>query len=277
MARRTPAGRPPDDYDPDDVPRFAVTVDVVILTVDDAELKVLLVRRGGEPHRGAWALPGGFKRPDETLDEAAARELSEETGVEGVRRLTQFGTYGDPERDPRMNVVTVAYLAVLADVGRLTAGTDADDAALWPVAEVIDGRLELAFDHRRIVGDAVRRAGTDLETSDLATAFVGPEFTLSELRAVYEAVWSTRFDAANFRRTLLSEEVIEPTGRWAAPGSEGGRPPELYRASALWDDRSPVSRPRAVESRATPRKPRSPALRQKRAPRKKPDTPGESP
>ena len=253
MATRRKGDQSPDGYRPDDFPRFAVTVDVVILTIADGQLKVLLVRRGGDPYKGAWALPGGFKRPDESLDAAAARELREETGVDTARRLTQFGTYGDPDRDPRMNVVTVGYFAVLPDIGTVTAGTDAADAALCSVAEVAGGRLELAFDHRRIVTDAVERAGTDLETSDLATAFVGPEFTLSQLRAVYEAVWVTTFDAANFRRSLLTEELVMPTGRRAPSGSEGGRPPELYTASPEWAERSPVSRPRkTVTSKPQP-------------------------
>ena len=244
MATRRSPAKQPAGYRADDYPRFAVTVDVVILTIAEGALQVLLVRRGGEPYQGSWALPGGFKLPDETLDEAAARELREETGVASARRLTQFGTYGDPERDPRMNVVTVAYFAVIADVGELAAGTDAEDAKLWPVAEIADGRLELAFDHGRIVTDAVERAGTDLEVSDLATAFVGPEFTLTELRNVYEAVWATRFDPANFRRSLLTDEAVTPTGKRAPAGSDGGRPPELYRASRSWESASPVSRPR---------------------------------
>lgn len=252
MARERRSAKPPAGYSPDDFPRFAVTVDVVILTIADRALQVLLVRRGGEPYQGSWALPGGFKRPDETLDEAAARELREETGVASARRLTQFGTYGDPDRDPRMNVVTVAYFAVLADVGTLAAGTDAEDAALRPVAEIADGRLELAFDHGRIVTDAVERAGTDLEVSDLATAFVGPEFTLTELRTVYEAVWATSFDPANFRRSLLAEDAVTPTGKRAPSGSDGGRPPELFRASRSFQSLPPVSRPRPSAKPARP-------------------------
>jgi 8-oxo-dGTP diphosphatase len=245
MATDRPGDHPRPGYRPDDHPAFAVTVDVVILTVDQGELKVLLVRRSSDPYQGMWALPGGFKGPEETLEEAAARELSDETGLRRAGVLTQFGTYGDPGRDPRMNAVTVAYFAAVAEVGALTAGTDTEDAALWPVAEVVDGRHELAFDHRRIVTDAVERAGTDLETSDLATAFVGPEFTLSQLRSVYEAVWATRFDPANFRRSMLSDRVVEPTGKHAPSSAEGGRPPELFRVSATWM-RSPVNRPTAA-------------------------------
>ena len=231
----------------DEYPSFAVTVDVVILSVVSGRLHVLLVRRGEPPFTGAWAIPGGFKRPDETLDEAAARELHEETGVVAPRHLAQFGAYGDPGRDPRGNVVTVAYLAVTPEVGELTAGTDASDARLWAVADVLEGDLELAFDHRRILTDAIERAGAELEGSDLATAFVGPTFTLSELQSVYEAIWGDRLDAANFRRSLASEAdaaYVEPTGQRAPAGPKGGRPPELFRAGEAWRTGSPLKRSR---------------------------------
>jgi len=132
-------------------------VDVVILTMSAGRLQVLLVRRGVAPFKGKWAIPGGFKRPNETLDEAARRELAQETGVDSASLLTQFGAYGDPGRDPRMNVVTVAYLAVLREVGEIIAGTDAAEAALIPVSDAVNGKIELAFDHAQIVLDAVER------------------------------------------------------------------------------------------------------------------------
>ena len=112
-------------------------MDVVILTMAEGALQVLLVRRGEQPFKDVWAIPGGFKRPAETLDEAARRELSEETGVDVPSLLTQFGAYGDPGRDPRMNVVTVAYLAVLRDVGAIVAGTDAAEASLVPASDIL--------------------------------------------------------------------------------------------------------------------------------------------
>jgi 8-oxo-dGTP diphosphatase len=152
----------PDAYDASAYPRFAVTVDVVIFTLADGELQVLLVQRGQEPFAGMWAVPGGFKLPDETLDEAARRELIEETGVDAAV-LVQLGAYGDPGRDPRMHVVTVAHVAVLRDIGTLAAGTDAAAAALFPVSDVVGRRIELAFDHQRIVRDAVERVRSDLE------------------------------------------------------------------------------------------------------------------
>ena len=236
--------RAPQGYDAASYPAFAVTVDIVIFTIVDDALTVLLVRRGGDPYAGSWALPGGFKRPDETSTRPP-RELREETGVGDAAHLVQLGAYGDPGRDPRTDVVTVAYLAVLRDVGEPKAATDVTETALRPVADVVSGRLELAFDHARIVRDAVERAQRDLETTSLATAFVGPDFTLSELRRVFEAVWDTQFDPANFRRKLLSEpDWVEPTGRRAKPGAEGGKPPELYRTVAAWSLGAPVRRPR---------------------------------
>ena len=233
----------PPGYDPRDFPAFAVTVDVVILTMVDGVLEVLLVRRGQEPFKGMWATPGGFKRPDETLDEAARRELAEETGVDVPSLLTQFGAYGDPGRDPRMNVVTVAYLAVLRDVGAIVAGTDAEHAALVPVSDVLEERIELAFDHLAVLRDAVDRVRVELEVSGIATAFVGTTFTIAELRAVYEAIWGVQLDAANFRRSLVGEDGwVIPTGRTARPGPGGGRPAELYRAGQAWKHGAPIQR-----------------------------------
>src|SRR3989475_10237945 len=145
MATKTRDPGVPLGYDPAQFPAFAVTVDVVILTMSEGMLHVLLVCRGETPFEGMWAIPGGFKRPTETLDAAAKRELVEETGVDAASLLAQFGAYGDPERDPRMSVVTIAYLAVLRDVGALVAGSDAADASLVPVTDVLNEQIDLAF------------------------------------------------------------------------------------------------------------------------------------
>jgi 8-oxo-dGTP diphosphatase len=236
------AGVPP-DYDPSEFPAFAVTVDAVILTMLEGRLHVLLVRRGVPPFEGMWAIPGGFKPPDETLDEAAQRELAEETGVHGEGMLRQFGAYGDPGRDPRMNVVTVAYVAVLREVGEVVGGSDAAAAALVPVSDVLNGKIDLAFDHARIVRDAVERVRGDLERTGIATAFLGPTFTLAELRAVYEAVWGVHLDPANFRRSVVTDDGwVVPTGRRARPGATGGKPAELFRAGRKWKHGSPIRR-----------------------------------
>jgi 8-oxo-dGTP diphosphatase len=142
-----------------------------------------------------------------------------------------------------MNVVTVAYLAVLREVRGIAAGTDAAAAALIPVSDATNGKIELAFDHARIVRDAVERVSADLDLTGIATAFVGPTFTIAELRGVYEAVWGVRLDGANFRRTIVAENGwVVPTGRLARPGSTGGKPAELYRAGRMWKLGSPIRR-----------------------------------
>ena len=250
MTTRTSGGQAPPGYDPSQFPAFAVTVDIVILTMSDGALHVVLVRRGEAPFQGMWAIPGGFKRPTETLDEAAKRELREETGVDAASLLAQFGAYGDPERDPRMNVVTIGYVAVIRDVGAVVAGSDAADAALMPVSEVLTGKLPLAFDHLRILRDAIERVRVELEVSGIATAFVGTTFTMAELRAVYEAIWGVQLDAANFRRSVVAEDGwVIPTGRLARPGPAGGRPAELYRAGRAWRHGGPIHRIQRTDER----------------------------
>ena len=250
MTRAVESAGVPPGYDPSQFPPFAVTVDVVILTMADGRLQVLLVKRGVPPYEGMWAIPGGFKQPGETLDEAATRELAEETGLDGATLLSQFGAYGDPGRDPRMNVVTVAYLAVLREVRDLAAGTDAAHAALVPASDVLDGTLDLAFDHERIVRDAIARVRVELENTGIATEFVGNTFTLAELRAVYEAVWGVHLDGANFRRSVVAEEGwVIPTGRRARPGASGGKPAELYRAGRMWKQGGPIRFPQGNDKR----------------------------
>ena len=222
-----------DGYDPAGFPTVAVTVDVVALTIRDGRLHVLLVERGGHPFAGWRALPGGFVR-DETLDAAALRELAEETALrpgEGALdrvHLEQLRSYGDPGRDPRMRVFSVAYLAFAPSLPDPRAGSDAAGAFWVPVDEV----GELAFDHATILADGLDRARAKLEYTPLATAFVGPEFTISELRAVYTAVWGEELHAGNFHRKVLSVPgFVESTGETAPrAGERGGPKPKLYRA-----------------------------------------------
>ena len=195
----------PAGYNATAYPSFAVTVDLVVITFMRGEPSVVLIRRSADPYAGRWALPGGFKTPDETLDEAARRELLEETGVETGAQLVQSGAYGDPGRDPRSNVVTVAY-AIPATPSTLTglrSGGDAADAALIPIEAIHNGTVELAFDHRRILNDAVESLAVRLEHSGIAPAFLDEPFTLTELRRVYERLWGEELNAANFRRSLL--------------------------------------------------------------------------
>ena len=213
-------------YSPSDFPPFAVTVDLVVLTVRADALCALLVRRGEAPFRGRWALPGGFVRVSESVDAAAARELVEETGVSGLH-LEQLGTYGEPRRDPRMRVVSVAYLALAPDLPVPVAGTDAAAASWVSVAEV----SSLAFDHSVILADGVERARAKLEYTPLGTEFCPAEFTVAELRRVYEVVWGVTLDARNFHRKVTGVEgLLEATG--GSTSRDGGRPAALYRRGA---------------------------------------------
>jgi 8-oxo-dGTP diphosphatase len=220
-------------------PAFAVTVDLVILTVGEEGLEALVIERGEEPFLGELALPGGFVRPDETLAAAASRELAEETGLR-VAHLEQLASYGEPDRDPRMRVVTVAYLAMTPDPPVLTAGTDAAAASWVPVRSL--ARKHLAFDHRKILRDGVDRARAKLEYTTLATAFCPREFTIAELRRIYEAIWGEELDPRNFSRKVLSTEgFIVPTDAITTRG--GGRPARLYRAGPATELSPPLRRP----------------------------------
>ncbi|MFI6849281.1 NUDIX domain-containing protein [Kitasatospora sp. NBC_00085] len=276
-------------YDPRAYTPVAVTVDVVALTLRHGSLHVLLVERAGPPYQGSWALPGGFLRAgEEGLDEAAARELAEETGLHGSSdaeaalsriHLEQLGTYGAPDRDPRMHVVSVAYLAFAPDLPDPQAGSDAATAAWHPVTaldlrpptgrspaaggpvdthgggvdgpagpsaeaaqphtaqphtaqphteEPDDGRpapIALAFDHARILADGLDRARAKIEYSPLATAFLRHDFTIPELRAVYEAVWDEKLHPGNFHRKVLSVPgFVESTGTTTERGGARGGP-----------------------------------------------------
>ncbi|MFI6485018.1 NUDIX hydrolase [Nonomuraea sp. NPDC050663] len=216
-------------YNPRDYPPVAVTVDVVALTIRDRRLNVLIVERGVQPFLGHWALPGGFVRPDENLDAAAVRELGEETGL-GIRpaHLEQLGSYGTPERDPRMRVVSIAYLAFGPDLPDPMAGSDAAQAVWHPV----DDLPPLAFDHERILNDGIERARSKLEYTPLATAFLPGTFTVSELRLIYESVWGTALHAGNFHRKVLSVPgFVEGTGETTQTGGpKGGPRAKLYTA-----------------------------------------------
>jgi 8-oxo-dGTP diphosphatase len=222
-------------------PAFAVTVDLVVLTVRDGDLSVLLVRRGAPPFRSRWALPGGFVLAAEDLPDAAARELSEETGLaDPAAHLEQLGSYGAPRRDPRGRVVTVAYLALLPDLPTPQAGTDAAAAAWRPVCALAGTRL--AFDHDEILADGVERARSKLEYTPLAAAFCPPEFTIGQLREVYETVWGTRLDPRNFHRKVTGTPgFVTPTGR--STTGERGRPAQVYRRGPATTLYPPMLRP----------------------------------
>jgi ADP-ribose pyrophosphatase YjhB (NUDIX family) len=213
-------------YDPRAYAPVAVTVDIVALTIRAGVLHVLLVERGEHPFAGRLALPGGFVR-DENLDQAARRELSEEAEV-GKVHLEQLATFGDPARDPRMRVISVAYLAFAPSLPDPRAGGDAS-AARWVPVKKARG---LAFDHDEIVRAGLERARAKLEYTPLAAAFVADEFTIGELRAVYAAVWGEEPHAGNFHRKVLSVPgFVEGTGATTEKGGQRGGPKaRLYRA-----------------------------------------------
>jgi 8-oxo-dGTP diphosphatase len=214
--------------------QLRLAVDLAVLTVRENLLQVLLIERGNEPFRGQVALPGGFLRADEDLRQAAERELAEETSLDGGSlHLEQIAAYSEPGRDPRGRVVSVAYLAIAPDLPVPAAGSDASGAFWAPV-----GRLpgKLAFDHSAMLADAVELARTRLEFTTLATAFCDDEFTIGDLRTVYEVVWGTAVDPRNFNRKVAhTEGFVLPTGTKRVPGT--GRPAALYRrgqAQALY-------------------------------------------
>lgn len=211
-------------YDPSAYERPSVTVDVVIFSLIEESLCVLLVRRKQWPFADMWAIPGGFVRMEESLAEAAARELAEETGVRDVY-TEQLYTFGDPDRDPRTRVITVAYFAIMpADaIDDPVAGSDAAEAGWFPA----DDLPELAFDHDEIVAYALTRLRYKLEYTMVGFELLPDTFTLSELQHAYELILGEELDKRNFRRKVLSAEILEYTGKKQREGE--GRPARLFR------------------------------------------------
>jgi 8-oxo-dGTP diphosphatase len=210
-------------YDPSRYERPSVTVDVVIFSLIEDQLQVLLVRRKEWPFAGMWAIPGGFIRMTESLEEAAARELAEETGVHDVY-MEQLYTFGAPDRDPRTRVITVAYFALVpaGAVRDHRAGSDAAETGWWPVQAL----PELAFDHREILDYALTRLRYKLEYTSVGFELLPDVFTLSELQNAYELILGESLDKRNFRRKILTADVLEDTGQLRREGE--GRPARLY-------------------------------------------------
>lgn len=239
-------------YDLSDYPTVAVTVDVVVLSILDGELVVLVVERAEHPYLGRLALPGGFVAPDESLDSAAVRELAEETGVaahldgdtDGVF-IEQLATFGDPGRDPRGRVISVAYVAFVPVPSRdLAAGGDAR-AARWIPLRDLDERF--AFDHGAIVAAAVERVRAKIEWATVAGWFVTEPFTIAELRGVYETVWGAEVHPQNFARKVnATEGFVVATGETHQPVG-GGRPARLYRRGPAQVIEPPIRRPAVTD------------------------------
>jgi 8-oxo-dGTP diphosphatase len=185
-------------------PRPALTVDAVVFGLDDEDLKVLLIRRALQPFQGKWALPGGFVRIEESLEDAVRRELQEETGIAQVF-LEQLYTFGAVNRDPRERVATVAYYALvkLSD-HHIKAATDARDAAWFAVSEA----RGLAFDHDRILAVALERLKGKVRYQPIGFELLPPQFTLSQLQRLYETVLETTLDKRNFRKKILGMNFL---------------------------------------------------------------------
>lgn len=204
-------------------PKPAVTVDILLFSVIDNDLKILLVKRNLTPFKGSWALPGGFVHISESLDEAAKRELLEEANVENVY-LEQLYTFGDPKRDPRDRVITVTYLA-LSDSTKwdVRSGGDAGEASLHSVKKL----PTLAFDHKKILEYGVDRLKAKIGYSNIVMGLLPDEFTLTDLQKKHEVILGYNLDKRNFRKKILSTGIIEATGKMS--GGTAHRPAAFYK------------------------------------------------
>lgn len=214
-------------YDVSKFDRPSVTVDVLIFTIDENKLKIILVKRSEWPFDGKWAIPGGFIKMDEGLEDAAMRKLAEEAGVKDVY-LEQLYTFGDPGRDPRTRVITVTYFALIPS-SRLKLGSAASkvsQASWYPVTEL----PVLAFDHKKIINYAADRIKSKIEYSNIVKGLLPAKFRLSELQKVYEVILGKELDKRNFRKKMLSLNLLEATGEKELEGAH--RPAMLYKFKA---------------------------------------------
>jgi len=209
-------------YDPAAFPPLAVTVDLVLMTVREGRLAALLQRRSEDPYKGDWALPGGFVDAAEGLDAAAQRILADKAGLKGAW-LEQLYSFGDPARDPRMRIVTIAYFALLPAAELAAPLAARGDLTLAP----LDALPPLAFDHRNIVDHAAARLRGKLDYAPIAFALLPPRFTLRALQDVHEAILGTALNKPAFRRRMTDTGWIEGTGEKESGGAF--RPAELYR------------------------------------------------
>ncbi|MDP3728669.1 MAG: NUDIX domain-containing protein [bacterium] len=204
-------------------PKSSVTVDLIVFTITDNSLKVLLIKRGIEPFKNMWALPGGFVLEDESLEDAAKRELVEETGVKDIY-LEQLYTFGEPGRDPRGRVITVAYFALInSQIQKIRASTDVSEAQWYSVNKI----PKLAFDHKKILDYGLQRLRWKLEYTTVGFQLLPKTFTLSQLQNIYEIILHKQLDKRNFRKKLLSLDIVEESGEFTEGVSH--RPAMLYK------------------------------------------------
>lgn len=205
-------------------PRPALTLDTVIFIFPEHQLKILLIQRKDAPFKDCWALPGGFLDMDETLEAGAHRELFEETGVQNVY-LEQLYTFSEVKRDPRGRVITVAYMALLrpSESPKLTASSDARQVKWFPVSRL----PKLAFDHKQIIQCALDRLRNKLNYTTVGFQLLDEKFTLSELQEVHEVLLKRKLDKRNFRKKMLSLNILKPLNEFRRCGPK--RPAQLYR------------------------------------------------
>lgn len=225
-------------YDASEYPSVSYTADLTIFTIRNGRLCILMVKRGGHPFKGYWALPGGFVGPDESSEQAAVRELKEETGIDvSTAWLEQLQTYSEPHRDPRMRVISTAYLALIPNISAPVAGDDAAEAHFFAVDDLLNPaegeEIALAFDHEQIIRDGLRRCRDKIEWAPIAPTFLDDStgFTIADLRRVYESVWGVEnLHEANFRRKVLTvKDFLIPIGHKGSSQFSTGRSADLYK------------------------------------------------
>lgn len=219
-------GDNPEDYNPDEFEHPSVTVDDIIFTVKDEDLKVALIKRQQWPFEGKWALPGSFVDMDESLEDAAERTLHEKTGVSEEVYMEQLYTFGEPERDPRTRVITVGYFALVHQEDVELQETGDVKAIEWHSAYDLP---ELGFDHEEILEYALKRLRWKLEYSTAVFSLLPEKFTLSQLQNVYETILDRELDKRNFRKKIHKHELVEETGEREKNVSH--RPAKLYTAN----------------------------------------------
>lgn len=211
------------NFNRNDYERPSIAVDLLVFTIENEQLKIVLIKRGVEPFKGSWALPGGFVLPDEDLEKAAKRELLEEAGVSNVY-LEQLYTFGDIKRDPRARVVTVAYFALTPGTKlNLKASSDAAQVKLFPINKL----PVLAFDHKKIIQTGVERLKNKVGYSNIVFGLLPMQFRLSELQKVYEIILGQEIDKRNFRKKMLGLGLLEATGKKELEGAH--RPAMLFK------------------------------------------------